>query len=253
MAKNYPSDFAIFFDDGGVMNDNRLRGIQWQKLVGEFFSPKYGGEPHKWAEGNFEFITDFIAEENISIKKGEITDYNDYYSKFQSKWVTSMFDYVGVEIPPKEIHSKIYLEAINFITPNVKASFPGAIEIIKHLHKLGFRLFTASAEHSIEIKGYLRGMRVIDNFENYYGPDLINTHKSMDNFYENMFADINLNPSRAIVIEDNPRYLEAAEQSGANVVQACLTREYEPKHQYFIEFMQELPEIIMKIIKKIKK
>jgi len=255
MAKNNPSDFVVFFDDGGVMNDNRLRGIQWQKLVGEFFSPKFGGELHKWAEGNFEFITRFIEEEMVAIEKGTITDtdYLNHYSKFQSEWITSMFEFVGIEVPPKELHSKIYLEAINFITPNVKASFPGISEAIKNLHNLGFRISTASAEHSNELKGYLRGMRIIDRFENFYGPDLINTHKSMTNFYCKIFENLNLNPRRAIVIDDAPRYLENAERSGANVIQACLTEEKKPSFQYNINHMSELPEVVMQVIKKAKK
>ncbi len=33
---------VILLDDGGVMNDNRLRGEQWQRLVGEFFAPRLG-------------------------------------------------------------------------------------------------------------------------------------------------------------------------------------------------------------------
>ena len=49
MTRNNSSEFSIFFDDGGVMNDNILRGIQWQKMIGDFFSPKYGGESHKWS------------------------------------------------------------------------------------------------------------------------------------------------------------------------------------------------------------
>ena len=36
---------AIFLDDGGVLNDNARRGPQWQRLVGEFFAPRLGGEP----------------------------------------------------------------------------------------------------------------------------------------------------------------------------------------------------------------
>ncbi len=37
---------TIFLDDGGgVMNDNEVRGPQWQRLVGEYFSPTLGGAP----------------------------------------------------------------------------------------------------------------------------------------------------------------------------------------------------------------
>jgi hypothetical protein len=43
---------VIFLDDGGVMNDNRLRAEQWQRMVGEFFAPILGGSTTAWAEAN---------------------------------------------------------------------------------------------------------------------------------------------------------------------------------------------------------
>ncbi len=33
---------VILLDDGSVMNDTRLRGPQYQRLVGEFFAPGWG-------------------------------------------------------------------------------------------------------------------------------------------------------------------------------------------------------------------
>ena len=240
-------DYAIFFDDGGVMNDNRLRGIQWQKMIGEYFHPKFGGEPHKWAEANFMFIQEVLAEQNEDLPPYEV-----YYNDFKTRWITSMFEYVGIKSPPKEFHSKIHDEAVDFITPNVKAAFPGVVETIKNLHSCGFRIFTASAENSFQLKGYLRGMRVLDYFEEFYGPDLIKTHK-FEEFYSLIFEDLNLNSRNAIVVEDNPQYLDQAEKAGANVIQACLTGEYEPSYKFYVEHMADLPEVITKLIKKVKK
>jgi hypothetical protein len=33
----------VFIDDGGVMNDNNERGLQWHRLVGEYFVPREPG------------------------------------------------------------------------------------------------------------------------------------------------------------------------------------------------------------------
>ena len=38
----------VFLDDGGVMNDNNERGLQWQRLVSEFFAPLLGGPADAW-------------------------------------------------------------------------------------------------------------------------------------------------------------------------------------------------------------
>src|SRR5260370_40428934 len=45
-------DWVLFVDDGDVMNDNALRGSQWQRLLGESFPPILGGTPEAWAEAN---------------------------------------------------------------------------------------------------------------------------------------------------------------------------------------------------------
>ena len=43
---------TIFLDDGGVMNDNTLRGPEWQRLVGEYLSPRLGGSFQTWGDAN---------------------------------------------------------------------------------------------------------------------------------------------------------------------------------------------------------
>ncbi|MCE7740340.1 MAG: hypothetical protein KAU62_16050 [Candidatus Heimdallarchaeota archaeon] len=82
---------------------------------------------------------------------------------------------------------------------------------------------------------------------------MVNTHKTNEVFYDIIFKDINLDPERAIVVDDNPNFLDSAEKLGANVVQACLTGEYKTTYRYFVEHINNLPEVIEKLVKKIKK
>src|SRR5258708_29032402 len=42
----------VFLDDGGVMNDNRTRALQWQRLVSEYFVPLLGGPAEAWSRAN---------------------------------------------------------------------------------------------------------------------------------------------------------------------------------------------------------
>ena len=247
------SEFAVFLDDGGVMNDNSIRGLQYQKLVGEYFSPRFGGEPHKWAESNFYFVSEIMKEYSAAIKEGFDIDYTTYHKDFVKKWVEDMFSYVGVEIPSKSEYEKIYRDATEYINPNIRSSFPGAIESIKKLKKMGFMLYTASGEHSLELETYLQGMRVKSLFENFYGPDLINTHKTNEEFYKRIFDDVWFDSDRAIIVEDNPKFLEHALNCGANVIQACFTEEYEPSYPHYVRSMEDLPRVATDIVNSIKK
>ncbi|MHA1346028.1 MAG: HAD family hydrolase [Candidatus Heimdallarchaeaceae archaeon] len=255
MSQTRFSEFAVFFDDGGVMNDNRIRGLQYQKLVGEYFTPKFGGEPYLWAESNVNFIEEIMKEYSKAIydgNDGSDIDYKTYHADFVKRWVEEMFNYVGVKLPAKSEYNQIYREAIEYITPNVRSTYPGVVDSIKKLKRLGFNLYTASAEDSLEIKGYLQGMRVRDLFENFYGPDLVNTHKTSDNFFKRVLDDVWFEPDKTIVIEDKPRFLEYALNSGANVIQACLTGDFEPSYQYYVKDMNELPKIITDLVSNIK-
>jgi len=242
----------VFLDDGGVMNDNRIRGLQYQKLVGEYFTLKIGGEPYLWAESNVNFLEEIMKEYSKAICDGSDIDYKKYHADFVNRWIEEMFNYVKVKLPAKSEYKQIYREAIEYIAPNIRSSYPGVVDTIKKLKRLGFKLYTASGEDSLELKGYLQGMRIMDLFENFYGPDLINTPKTNDNFFKRVFDEILFEPDRTIVIEDKPKFLECALNSGANVIQACLTGEFEPSYQYYIKDMTELPKIITDLVSNIK-
>ena len=42
----------LFLDDGGVLNDNSLRGPEWLRLIGEFMPARLGGTAEQWASAN---------------------------------------------------------------------------------------------------------------------------------------------------------------------------------------------------------
>ena len=44
--------FALFLDDGGVLNDNSLRAPEWLRLIGEFMPARMGGTSEQWARAN---------------------------------------------------------------------------------------------------------------------------------------------------------------------------------------------------------
>ena len=134
------TEFALFFDDGGVMNDNQIRGIQFQKMIGDYFSPMYGGEKHQWAEANFNFIEEIMREYIEIIEEERNVDYHNYHNGFITRWIEDMFDYVSANLPAKKEYKRIYKEAMDYITPNIRASFPGVIYSIKKLKKLGAKI-----------------------------------------------------------------------------------------------------------------
>ena len=72
------SNPSIFLDDGGVMNDNALRGAQWQRLVGEFLAPRLGGDPEARAQANKVVAERMWRRYQEEVWGGQVDDYLSY-------------------------------------------------------------------------------------------------------------------------------------------------------------------------------
>ena len=239
---------TIFFDDGGVINDNIIRGKQWKTLVGEYYSTRFGGEPEIWGEANHKLITSFF---NIFWRDGKknFDDYQAFYTDFKKNMVLGMFKEAG-KILPKDINiEELYNSARDYVIPKVRSAIPGVIDSIKELFARGFILYTAAGAVSIEMKMYLDGLGVSQYFVEYYGPDLINTWKSGPDYYKAIFNHSGVDPTKSIIINDQPRFLDSAQKVGANVIQACITGEFEPQFPFYVEDMSDLLRIVGNVIK----
>jgi len=161
---------TIFLDDGGVMNDNELRGHQWQRLVGEFMARRLGGTAQDWSAANSTAFETVFKRYLPRLRQEPLPTFWDDYL---FDWLRMMCERVGLGVPAREEAVSIAWEANAFVTRRVHAAFPGAVDAIRLLHAKGCRLHTASGEHSDELAGYLDAMGVRDLFGRLYGPDLV--------------------------------------------------------------------------------
>ena len=239
---------TIFFDDGGVLNDNRIRGEQWKKYVGEYYSTRFGGDPEIWGEANQKLITslfDFFWRD----EKEKFNDYQSFYNNFKKNMVLGMFKEAG-RIPPRNINiEEIFNSAREYVIPKVRSAILGVIESVKELYKREFILYTAAGVVSIEMKMYLEGMGIIKYFRGIYGPAILNTWKSGPDYYKAIFNHSGVDPTKSIVIDDQPRFLDKALEAGTNVIQACITGEFKPQFPFFVENMRDLVPTIENLIK----
>ncbi|MFW9829500.1 MAG: HAD family hydrolase [Candidatus Thorarchaeota archaeon] len=245
------SDLYIFFDDGNTLNDNKARGKQWERLIGKYLSPKFGGAPEIWAKANILLTKDFGGKDVPKLLyENREKSHEEFITWFIEKWINEMFDFVGIERPEKKLYKEIYYGASNFVAHRVKAVFPGVIESIKKLYNEGYTLCTSSGTESIELGYYLEAIGIKRYFKKLYGPDLINILKIDETFYNAIFKDLGITPNQAIIIDDKPYYLKMAEKSGSIVIQACVSGEFEPQFPFIIYDMKNLSKIIQQISKK---
>jgi len=213
-------DLAIFLDDGGVMNDNRLRYGGWQRLIGEFFSPRLGGSPERWAEANRDLIAGLWDQALMDqARMGLVDAYHEWSHRYQLDWLRTMAGHVGVSTPDDEDEAfALAAEAARYVTSRCRSAFPDAPAAIRALALSVLALFTASGEDSNELDGYLRCMGVREHFQHLFGPDLVNAFKAGPVYYERAFDLAGLDPARCLVIDDSPEALRWAAEAGARTI-----------------------------------
>jgi HAD superfamily hydrolase (TIGR01509 family) len=238
---------AIFLDDGGVMNDNAVRGPQWQRLVAEFFPPLLGGDPAAWAEANHLVATALFADYTRTMTGRTDADFRAWLHGYRIAWVRDMCAHVGVPSPSEEDCLDLNARASAYITTRVRAAFPGVAEALRALHDLGHTLHTASGEESDDLRGYLIGMAVRDCFTGLYGPDLINTPKEGPRYYERVFADAGIDPRDAIVVDDFPGALRWAAAVGARTVLVRSDRGESDDVDLALDALSELPAALERL------
>lgn len=240
--------FSLFFDDGGVMSDNSRKGDQWKDLIAKYFVPRYGGNPSLWREANHQAVKILVKKIEQLIDNGTNLDYEKYQVYEDETWINHMFNAVGIEKPPKHEYSKIRREIEEWITPQIQADIEGIVTVIKSLKTEGYTLHTASGHSSWALRGILTGIGILGCFTNLYGPDIVGVMKGGLGFYRRIFAHTQVNPSHAIVIDDNPKLLQLAGQLGAHTIQSCVLKESIQNNKYYYNDPAELPEIIRFIV-----
>jgi phosphoglycolate phosphatase-like HAD superfamily hydrolase len=237
---------VIFLDDGGVMNDNSMRGPQWQRLVAEFFVPRLGGTYEAWAKANHIVASAMLEPAAWSVRLQAASGYADFDRAYQIDWLAEMCRLVGVPCPSDDDCYELALRANAYIIPRVRSAFPGAVEAILHLYQEGYTLHTASGESSSDLNYYLEGMGVRHCFGRLYGPDLINTFKEGKQgrqYYERMLDDAGIGPEDALVVDDNVGPISWAKQAGVRTVLVG-NRDMNAESDLRIQSLAELPELL---------
>src|SRR5262245_27703378 len=90
---------VVFLDDGGVMSDNRRRGLQWQQLVGAFFAPRLGGEATVWAQANHVVASALLEPSAWQRRLAAAHDYPSFERAYLLDWLGDMCGLVGVPRP----------------------------------------------------------------------------------------------------------------------------------------------------------
>src|SRR6478672_2463180 len=208
----------VFIDNGGVITDNRRRAEQFQRLVGRGFAERFGGKQDVWSQANTGIVADIWGRFLHRVENWDTSrDIRHEKSLYFEDWLQTMFAKAGVPVPvPAAKRAVVAKEIEDWINPQIDAHYPGVDGALATLGAR-FRLFAASDGFSDALAVALGANAA--TFERLYGPELVNVPKSSGRpYYDAIFADARVDPTRALVIDDGVANLLAARETGARTV-----------------------------------
>ncbi len=218
----------IFIDDGGVLNDNERRAVEWQRLIGEYLSPRIGGEPASWSEANRVVFEDQWERFQTWSDLHRLDDeYVDFFSEGAEsvRWLREMCEHVGIPTPDDAAEVAVATE--RYVQARIRSGYEDAALGARALFESGFTLATASGEQSHELNSYLIALSIRDCFAGrLYGPDLVRAHKAGPIYYKRILTDSGVSPASALVVDDDVNAIAWAAQAGMQTVHMC--RQGEP-------------------------
>jgi HAD superfamily hydrolase (TIGR01509 family) len=234
---------CLFIDNGGVLTDNAQRSVHYRRLVGAYFAPRYGGARVDWEGANANSASP--AWQRFVARLSDWDDSKDVVRamwQYHADWLRLLFAAKGLT-PPVDDDACAALghAAERWINPQIITLFPGVEDVIVSLSSR-FRLFTASDGFSASLAETLAPITA--SFERLYGPDLVNIPKSAGRrYYEAIFRHAGVDPSRALVLDDNLPNVLAATEAGAQAV--LVGNQPDPSYEGLrIDALDALPNII---------
>ncbi|HEY8649058.1 MAG TPA: HAD family hydrolase [Candidatus Limnocylindria bacterium] len=206
---------TVFLDDGGVLNDNERRAPEWRRLLGEFFAPRFGGTEEAWGAANMIVIREIWSDWELA-RAGGTELGPDWFPRQDERWLTGMFDRVGLPVPA-DIDGTVRASRAH-VMAHIDCAFPEAAAAVRAVHARGLTLHMASGGLSSELAPYLERMGIRELFDRLYGPDLIGASKTSPRYYERIAADSGIDPETAIVVDSHAEPLEWAAASGFRTV-----------------------------------
>jgi phosphoglycolate phosphatase-like HAD superfamily hydrolase len=207
---------ALFLDDGGVLDDNGLRGAEWPRLIGEFMPARLGGTADRWASANRAVSSRVWA--SLQQRLPEFISHREFQRTYATDWMNAMCGYLGITPPRDDDIVTLYAELATYIGQRATSAIAGAADAVRSLHRAGYILYMASGTPSWELRSIVENMGIAATLTGLYGPDLVDHVKYGAAFDERVFLYAGIAPGQVLVIESDRECCHWASEAGARAV-----------------------------------
>jgi FMN phosphatase YigB (HAD superfamily) len=211
---------VVFLDFDNTLSDFDTLGVQYVRQLGRLLSGRWGGAADAWEQCVSDTLKQLFTGYKARFEGNPLAGFNLWMDEARVTFVECLCQTQKIALPANAIRFAIEIQAQALSLCN--AAYPGAAEVLETLAQAGVRLHMASAWDSGYLHAALTGAGLARYIENKYGPDLVDCAKEGPEFYERIFATMNLRPSDALVIDDNPDTLRWILQTGATAIQSRL-------------------------------
>lgn len=214
---------VLFVDKGGVLIDNAEDlGPQWRRLIGEFLSRRLGGSARAWGDANVPAFERQLERWRAEMAKRGPADIRGFFAKDARLWFLDMCDAAGFARPADEEAERIAAETVHYVKAHLEIRPPQkGLLALRALKRRGLVLHMASGDSHDDLVEFLERIGARDLFDRVYGSDLVNTWKFGPEYYRAILRDSGVDADRAAVIDDSPKALFWARQSGLRVFQVA--------------------------------
>ena len=205
---------ACFLDVDGVILDPTRTHLEWVRLMGDVLAPALGREPAEWGRAN--------AEVFPRVWSGPREVWHDEDPLIADRRLSLLLlheacRFLDVPLPDEETAAALSRRVDRYVYQNTRAAFPGAAAAIRTL-ATSYELHTATGNSSWRVEPLLEQLGVRQFFGVLCGPDLIGAMKPTAAFYERLFDRAGVQPSEAVVVDDQRAQLAIASRLGARTV-----------------------------------
>jgi len=116
---------------------------------------------------------------------------------------------------PRQLVERVRKESAERVAP--QPPLPGVPELIRTARAAGLRLAVGSSSPAAWVRGHLRRLGLIENFETIVTFDDVTESKPSPEIFLTVLARLNVNAEQALVLEDSQNGVLAAKRAGIRV------------------------------------
>lgn len=239
---------CLFVDLDSTLCDSSLLREQYSDELASLLSSDVGGGKSTWRSAIGPVMDAALRRYDETFQGKPLAGFCAWLEEERVRATRELFAAAGMpdrdDASLADIGRRLQFDAL----AACDASFDGAECALQRLYEDGVRVQMASAWPSEYLFAALVGAGLDAYIGSKFGPDLVDCAKEGPEFYERIFETSQVEPGKAIVLDDDLRCLEWAEKAGARVIQACVRDgSVEAVRPTVLRCYDELPKLVARV------